>query len=498
MKYNPLYILCLVLYFSIGTAQVLPVNRDSLHYRLIGFRVPAVAKATSYTLQVYDYADDLQTLKAARPILGQTSTSNDIIATVPQFGKSYCWRVLYHKKRRLIDSTGFYIFTVRENPYSDTNITKLQILKQATEHNDMMVFNDNTKTLYNMNGEALWFLPDMPGISNNNYKIRDLKLTPQNTITFLSADAYACEIDYHGNLLWMAPDDGKVSGDKLEYYHHEFTRLSNGHYMVAGNKMIPRKLPGNVSPTVNSERKIYPAEDGHYISTEAGTIIEYDTAGNVVWSWVSGEHFSDEDLFTPLPDGSIFTDTHLNGFYFDEARQVIYASFRDISRVVKIRYPSGQIINSYGSNFSGNKDVQGNGLFYGQHACRINSTGNLYLFNNRWSKRTYLGKKNFSTVVILKEPESNTDSLQKIWEFNCDIDSSPHGFSNRGGNVYELPGGDMLVCMGAPNTYFIVSPGKEVLWHARLELRNTRHRLITPAYRMSPVYPEQLEGLLYR
>ncbi|MCB0697436.1 MAG: aryl-sulfate sulfotransferase [Chitinophagaceae bacterium] len=502
MRHTPVYI-CLILsciLYTSAQAQVWPRNRDSLHYRLIGFSVPQHEKATTYTLQVFPYAEDSRTILASTPLLQQDDTGNHIIATVPEFGKSYCWRVLYKKrKHKYIDSTGIFFFTVRSNPYSDTNITKLRILTPASDaHKDLMVFNDNSRTLYNMQGEALWFLPDIPGISNNNYKIRDLKLTPQNTITFLSADIYACEIDYNGHMLWQAPDDGKVSGENMEHYHHELTRLGNGHYMMAGNKTMPRKLPEYVSRHTSSERKIYAGEDGYYIDTEAGTLIEYDSAGNVVWSWVSGEHFNDSDLFTPLPDGSLFTDTHLNGFFFNEADSVIYASFRDVSRIVKISYPSGKVINSYGSGYSHNPGVHGDSLFYGQHACRINNEGNLYLFNNNYSRRTWVGKKPRSHIVILKEPQGDSTEPQLLWSFNCDIDSFASGHSTRGGNVYELRNGDILVCMGAPNRYFIVNRNKQVVWNALLELRRTPHRLITPAYRMSPLYTDQLPGLLYR
>ena len=88
-----------------------------------------------------------------------------------------------------------------------------------------MLFFDNTRTLYNMSGEPLWYLPIIKGVSDSNIgAIRDIKLTDEGTITFLTPKNIH-EIDYFGNVLWSGPNDGGVSGDTVEQYHHEITRL---------------------------------------------------------------------------------------------------------------------------------------------------------------------------------------------------------------------------------------------------------------------------------
>ncbi len=42
-------------------------------------------------------------------------------------------------------------------------------------------------------------------------------------------------------------ESGAVSGDTEEHFHHEFTRLHNGHYMVLGNEYVQPLLQKNTT-----------------------------------------------------------------------------------------------------------------------------------------------------------------------------------------------------------------------------------------------------------
>lgn len=477
--------LCLWLTTS---AQVRPANGDTLHYRLIGFAVPEKPGAT-YRLQVLD---------GTTTVTEQDHASNRIVTTLPEFGKSYRWRVVYFVNSRTADSTAWFQFYILPNPFSDKKRIEMEVITPADKHRDMLVFVDNTRSLYNLQGEPVWFLPAIPEVADQFSVIRDIKLTPQNTISFLQGEKMVGEIDYDGNVLWTAPNDGTVSGERKEGYHHEFTKLSNGHYMVAGTKKIKREIPLAYVALIK-DSAMYQSGGKQYADIECGTLIEYDSSGKVVWSWVSGTHFSDADLFTPIDSGKLSLSTHMNAFYFDEARQVIYISFRDINRVMKISYPSGEVLANYGANYMQSPQVKGNGLFYGQHMCRLDSKGRLYIFNNNNQKRT--GGKSVqktSTVLLLKEPENGNGNIRKLWEFSCDIDTLAPAFASNGCGAYELDNGDMLVCMGIGERIFIVQKNKKVIWNARLLFHTQRGELQQQGYRASPVYPEQLQQLLFR
>ncbi|MBZ0100206.1 MAG: aryl-sulfate sulfotransferase, partial [Taibaiella sp.] len=368
-------------------AQVFPHDGDALHYRLIGFSFPKQEKATRYTLEVAEYHTGKDGNTETKKLFEKTDTTNRIIATVPSFGKKYMWRVKYLKKNRVIHTTRYYYFSTKPNPFSDTSVTRVVILDSASMYKDMLVFFDNTRTLYNMNGEAVWFLPEIEGATNNHITgIRDLKMTGDGTITFLT-DNNVFEIDYHGNVLWRGPNDGTVSGDSTERYHHQFDKLPGGGYMVAGANFVMRRIPAYVDTNVYKGRATEVRDDGRYTLISCGTLIEYDSNGSVVWSWNNCEHLDDADIFTPSGNMQIRPSTHLNGFWLDKEKQVVYTSHRDISRIIKAEYPSGQVLSHYGEDYTHDGRIQGDGLFYSQHNCRLGKDGHLYLFNNNVKRR---------------------------------------------------------------------------------------------------------------
>lgn len=482
-------------------AQFLPKDGDTLNYRLIGFAFPSMEKATEYQIEVSEYSFQPNGEQVVNKIFEKRYGTNRVIETVPEFGKSYKWRVLYKKKNKTINTTPYYYFSTAKNPFSSPAITRLNIIDAATEHKDLLVFFDNTRTLYNIKGEPLWFLPPIEGVTNDNINsIRDIKLTPFGTITFVTY-SNVFEIDYDGNVLWTGPNDGKVSGDTSEYYHHEFTRLANGHYMAIGSKLEMHKVPSGISEQEYRGRQVQRQSGARLTKISCGTLIEYDEAGKVTWSWNSCDHMTDADFFTPIAGGRIRPSTHMNAFFMDTVHNVFYTSYRDIDRVIKAEYPSGRVLQHYGEDYTKDGRIKGDGMFYAQHSCRISAKGNLYLFNNNHLIRerpTDSNQNRISTIAVFKEPQSSSGQLEKIWEFGCDIDTHAKAFSPGGGSVYELENGDFLVCMGASNRNFIVSRDKKVLWNLTVEL-NQQNEMWVPCagYRVSPVTPQQLKQLIW-
>lgn len=449
-------------------AYVWPEEGASLHYRLIGFSFPAREGATAYKLEVSQ--------RGGKKVVVQVSGSNRLIATVPAFGQAYSWRVLYMKKKKVIDSTPVYHFSVLPNPYIDNSNYRVHVIDTAQQYKDLLVFFDNTRCLHNMKGEALWFLPVIPGITDTTFgMVRDLKLTPQGTITVLTTKNVH-ELDYNGNVLWSGPNDGSVSGDSTDQYHHEFTKMPDSTYWVIGNKMMhPHDIDKNV-------------QDGGNAKTPCGTIIQYNARKEVLWTWNSCEHISMGD-----------PTTHFNSFYFDRKNKVVYSSYRNISRVIKAAYPSGRVLAQYGQS-AGDAQVKGNGVFYSLHNVGINSNGDLHLFNNNFimgSADPKANDKRASTIVVFKEPAASSDSLVKLWEFSCDIDTFAGPIASGGGSLCELDKGDYLVCAGITGRSFIVSADKRVLWNVVTEKREQTWKPFA-GYRVSPVWPGQLHRLLFR
>ncbi len=483
------YLFTLLLLFSIQLkAQVLPLERSSLNYRLIGFSFPAKEKTSTYRLEIAE--GNISTDDSFRQsiIYSVADPGNKIIATVPAWGSSYTWRAVYLKKNKPFAHTPMYHFSTQLSPDVDTSLARLRIVDTATKYKDAYIFLDDNKAIYDMKGQPVWFMTKINGI---NLTPRDLKWTHQGTITFLFDPP--CEIDYNCNVLFKPPTNAVVSKDYSEHYHHQFTRLLNGHYMALGEDSM---LWDKGRPSI--------AHDTAAKKMQFGTLIEYDDSGKVAWSWKSSDYFSLSDLRGMLAPKDIkYGDVHENAFYFDEKNNYIYVSFRNINRIVKIKYPEGIVVRQYGAPEKIAAPLRDSSLFCGQHSCKYSGNGYLYLYNNNTCAINGLPK-----IVKLHEPATANEGLKKIWEYQCTTTGITNYHTQQdnyrsGGNVVELPDSSIFVCMTGGNycKVFIVNPAQQEVWSAIPERWDTREKkwTIISQYRANIIYKkEDLARLIFK
>jgi len=441
-------------------AQILPKEQSVLNYRLIGFSFPPNNKILDYTLEIAKGSYSTEECFKENIVKTIHSATNKIIGEVPSFGSQYTWRAVYNFGEAGNKVTAFFHFSTGIIPAVDTSITRLKIIQPALKFTHGYVFLDDNKTLYDMDGNPVWYLPEIEGRSITP---RDLKISPQGTITLMYDPPY--EINYNGDVLWKAPTKGIVNGEISENYNHEFTKLSNGHYMVLGedSAVWAHSIYSSKHNSLAGNNNDVP-----FRKMQFGTLIEYDEQGTVAWSWKSSEYFAQSDLRYFVPqNGSHDIDVHENSFYFDEKHNNIYISFKNINRIIKVKYPEGTVINTYGVKYKPGASKTNDDLFCGQHACKLSENGYLYLFNNNSCDSTGLPK-----VMLMEEPETASEGLKKIWEYDCTTEGSSEHLNSMhnfiaGGNVEELPDHSIFVCMsGGYSKLFIVSPEKEILWSA--------------------------------
>ena len=374
-------------------------------------------------------------------------------------------------KSLITKEISFHHFSTGISPIVDTNNNRLLITIPAKQYKDAFVFIDGVGVLYDMNGRPVWYLPLDKEINAAN--IRDLKLSPFGSVTYMDGSKIY-EINYDGNILWQKASNN-TPGEKNEQinnqYHHEFTRLGNGHYMVMGSENLLCKVPSSSDSTfvIIDDEKLKKDNNSIYRRIRFGTLMEYDEKGNLVWLWKSSEYFVASDLINSY-DPNQLTDLHDNGFYFDEHNKTIYISFKNINRIIKLQYPTGNILNTYGKIFTRHTQKQlsnvntENDLFCGQHNCKLSQKGYLYVYNNNTC-----GTSRTPKVMIMQEAGAGKNSLKTIWEYDCTIESPDTVWSLffSGGGVQELPDESMLISMGAPYSKIsIVSRDKKTLWSA--------------------------------
>lgn len=463
-------ILCLTAPFSLFS-QVFPVENDTLNFRIIGFSFPGikVKKDTKLEVAAGTYSDDPSFRKNV--VKSIPCKQSKVICEVPSFGSAYTWRVS--------DGSGkgaFYHFYVGSLFFTDTSKIKLRVTKKAEKYEDAYVFIDGSHALYDMAGNPVWYLPELGGIIRENSQLRDLKISNKGTITFV-VDGKAIEIDYHGKILWEGPNGRKKTGDTLEGYHHELTRLSNGHYMVLAFEPLvkPKAIPrdGNRQKADSMRARNRMNRKPRY-----GEVEEYDESGKLVWIWRAADHFANTSLdFYRKANGMPEYDVHMNSFFFDEKNNAIYVGFRNISQILKVSYPSGKVVATYG-RIEHATDSMENHFFCGQHSIKISEKGHLYIYNNG------CGTMSAPSVVMLQEPQSEKDTLKMVWEYPCPVEprhtepisDNPtiaamrrYNFTS-GGNVDELPDNSLFVSTNVPfGSLFIVSPEKQLLWSSEVK-----------------------------
>ncbi len=445
----PFFFTLFILFFFSGTgmSQILPKDGSRLNYRIIGFSVPSKEQVTAYKIEIAigNIISDEEFQKNI--IVTQKIAGNRIITEVPSFGAQYTWRATGFSGNEIKTKSPFYHFSTGMIPEVDTALNRFRVISKAKQYKDAYVFLETNKALYDMRGRPVWYLP---GVAQTPV---DMKLSSSSTITFLAANQ-PVEVDYNGRVLWQHKIDTNAA--TLESYHHEFTRMNNGHYMVFGSKQEYWKLPfakDSIAQNAADSNRFYQA-------ILFATLMEYDEKERVVWSWYSSKYVKESDLVRCLtPDGRFDLDLHGNSFYFDAINGDIYISFRVISRVIKIKYPEGNVLNTYGVNYSPGRSLfMDNDLFCNQHSVRLSKKGLLYLFNNNLCKAPFNPK-----IIMMQEPAQKQGNLKKIWEYNCTVENSGINKKGklqfkRGGNVVELPDESLFVSMCDPySKVFIVN-----------------------------------------
>jgi len=452
MKYC-IFSLLIFLTFSIS-GQVIPVPESNLIHTQVMFEYPSVNNAVNYKIEISQW-DSLK--KLAVPFLEQFDNTTATLVSGLSYGYEYRWKYrAFDKKEKLIFTSQDYVFYIKKVQEVNPDYQRIR-LNQINCKDSLkgLVSFDYCKTIVNRKGLPVCYVPEAPPILNSGFFIRDLRITPGGTITLLSKTD-AIEMDLDGNIIWVAPNDGKVSGEQTEFYHHAFFKMDKGNYMILSNK----------------HRKIQSPFDTTNKEIEFGTIIEYDLSGNVAWKWDSQDYLSSKDLFQRNQENKTFAvNPHSNSLDMTKDGNYLYLGFRDISRIIKIEKSSGRVVASFGAKMPSGEAAFANKYFRFQHSSTLLNDGNIAVFNND----SIADPKVTSSIVIFSQPDNKKMSSELIWKFDCKFDSLTNGKSLKTGNVIELPDKNILLNMGTINRTIEISRNdKKIVWDAFTEKWNSK------------------------
>jgi hypothetical protein len=208
--------------------------------------------------------------------------------------------------------------------------------------------------------------------------------------------------------------------------------------------------------------------------------MEYDPEGNLVWMFELLPELKKQ--FEVEPNYSIPVMNrlgHLNGIAVNEKDNVVYASFKNFSSVIKIDKATNRMLYLFGNkNITFGDSMQASGLFTQQHCPILLKNGNLMVFDNNLMKKG-------SGLVELNTGKPASEAPEKVWDFRFKEAALEKPFGPLMGSVQELPAETSRVIMVKENHVFFTNRKKEISWHISTYVNNGTQWLPVENYRAS-------------
>lgn len=443
------------------SAAVCPKDSSAINYSTVYFEDSGTSQAVEYELFLYSESSSenldnlVQNVKSNLPAFWVSGL---------EWGKRYFWHVkAYDKDHRELSAGKPHTFSIIRTISNRHEKIALDIKTNKTDrHAGGLISLDYTRCIFNRQGQIVWTLPNIPDLVDDGTQIRDLQLTSDNTITFLTGKV-PVETDLTGKVLWRGPAHYVLDNDTISY-HHDFRKTTRGTYMVLGSKRVYRKVTETFAEEPARRRNDTKMVDGvKYKKVPVDLLLEFDAKGKLIWFWDADKYITDADLnFKKTREGYPNFSSHANAFSENESATKVYIGFRDLNRIVKLDKKTKKVELTYGQKYPSGDARFGDGLFKSQHDANVTSHNSIFIFNNNGPRGEGSG---ISSILELKDNVTEKDSVL-LWRFDLDFDSLSDGRSANQGNVVELPNTNVLLCAGAINRIFEVTKNKEVVWDA--------------------------------
>ncbi len=422
-------------------SEITPADGISLNYTQILFEVPQMKGASKY---IFVFKTCNMRSDSCTPIKVIKNKHRAFIADgIFNFGQNYSWYYEAYKGGKKLYASQEFRFSITTSNLLDTSLQKIVWKKKSNKRRKGILFIDGLKLAINMQGKPVYYLN-----YEQDHTVRDINLTNQGTITMLdNRNSIAKEMLLNGEVVWMGPSTDQNEQNN-EHYHHEFEKLKNGHYIVAGKKKVELVEDAELLDKVP-------------ISTLCETIIEYDKDGEEVWRFNILPELKKQ--FDIQPDMYIFNPNrlgHLNGIAVDEAKNLVYASFKTFNTVMKIDKKTKTILYMYGAKKINFSDSMESALNFSQQHCPVLlRNGHLMIFNNGTQKTG-------SGWVELKTGDEINKTNEVVDSFYFRRILSKDFYTPQMGSVQEMPKGDILVGMGNQSHFFEMKKKGKLNFHA--------------------------------
>ena len=433
-----------------------PNNLSFLNTNHIQFRWPQIPNVNSYILTITDEATGL-----SDSLINDNSRISIINGLI--WGTTYRWQVCGIDQDDMIYCFDPLHFSISNLPNNfPNNITLLELNEdQYTPGLNLIDFRDiGISAVLDKFGEPIWF-----SSIEENVKFCVIEMLPNGNMvgTGWEGQFYnsGYEINFEGDIIFDSPVDG---------LHHDFIKTSDGTYM--GLFKVFKNLP--------APEECFGCSDT--ILWRGDKIIEFDLDGNNIWEWNMFDHIS-IDGYNPYDashyNGTYLDWSHTNSIDYDEFEKMIYLSIRNISRIIKIDYQTGDIIWSIGDpDFMLEPDFPEEIYNSRQHNAKIINNGNILFFDN--------GTQNSPQLSRCVEVEIDEDAPSAVvaWEYLL-----PNSmFTSSNAECDRLDNEHTLISTGTSGDLLELNENDEIVWHLNVKL-NTSSVKIMRNERIPNLYP---------
>ena len=402
------------------------------------------------------------------------------------------WTSTYYWRLKPVKNNDFSQDWLEESSFT----TSSSISNISTQTFDSNQYNDGVtifgaffnyfSAAFDKNGNEIWNTGDNNFVFYNtdyNGKLFGCELRPE-----LEYNIPGIEFTLDNNIIWEESNDN--------FTHHDIIQLPNGNYL--GIIETTQSGPVPIGDWSSYCYSVYGALcDGvtSFFPWHGDKIVEWDAeTKEIIWEWNTFDHLNMNDYdelggswIQGLQQG-FYDWTHTNALFFDKTENVIYISIRHLSRIIKIDYPSGNIIWSMGLNMSSNDvDFGQDILFSWQHSIQVLENGNIVTLDNGNLSQQLLNTDYATTRALeIEIIESNgIYSSNVVWEYN--LPDYLFGFAS--GNVQKLENNNYLITtVGEGGTAIEVNSNKQIVWQGNLGL-TLPNGAVYRANRINGLYP---------
>ena len=437
----------------------IPAENQTLNYTQIFFKWPQINNSYSYQLYFNGQQSDYEI------------TKNSVVVNEFDWNTSYSWNVCgLTETGSIIDCYDEINFNIRDLPVDyPANVNILEL--NESEYSPGITLLDyeslGFSVVLNQNGNAIWIA------DNSNFNASKIWstqfLSNGNIVGFGPGVGYELNLD----------SDIVFQTDEAFGIHHQFYKTKNNSYFFIEGEVQYHPCPEECEPE-------YP----DIIPWQGDKFIEIDQSGNVLWEWSIFDYLS-LDEYNPywvekymiqwdFGGNPNFDWTHSNSVYFDEEEGIVYASIRNLSRIVAIDYSTKDILWHVGdADFMENIFFEDDFGFSHQHSAQITENKNLLFFDN--------GR--FNEPELSRCAEIEIDELNQnatlVWEYV--LPESMLTLSR--GECDRLSNGSTLISVGRTGNVLEVNNGDEIVWHLNVTNDNGVETTIYRSERIPNLYP---------